>query len=57
MEERKVPEKVGPFSGKTQKAFTEPDVDIDMLADEDSILMSDGFNGQHDYDPFADWED
>ena len=39
------------------KAFTEPFIEIEELLDEDSVFMSEGFNGQHDYDPSAEWED
>ena len=57
MKERKVSEKFGSFSAGKQKAFAEPEVLFESLAEEDGIMLSDGFNGQHEYDTSADWLD
>ena len=57
MKERKVSEKFGSFSAGKQKTFAEPEVLFESLAEEDGIMLSDGFNGQHEYDTSADWLD
>ena len=45
-----------PFSETTTREFKEPIVEIELLNEEDIILMSgNDFNGQHEYDPDAEW--
>ena len=42
-------------SSFNKKQFLVPEIKIEELLDKDVILISDGFNGQGDYDPEDEW--
>ena len=42
-------------SSLNKKQFLIPEIEIEELLKKDVILMSDGFNGQGDYDPEDEW--
>ena len=44
-------------SNRQIRRFVEPAVNIESFDEDDVIMTSAGFNGQHEFDPFASWED